>query len=114
MKEGDVKKLIVLATILMVTGCASTGVQNMTAEQLKAFAADKNFSAVCSNVTSRWWGMAHFLYANVDKGMVPNGTITVDANCLVTMSNNAVIGPPTKMQAVNIPLPVTVTPQLVQ
>jgi hypothetical protein len=106
------KICIALAAILLA-GCASTGVQNMTAEQLKALAQDKNFSAVCSSVTGIW-GNARFVYTNVDKGTVPNGAISVDANCLVTMSNNALIAPPTKMQAVNIPLPVTVTPQLVQ
>ena len=105
------KICIALAAILLA-GCASTGVQNMTAEQLKALAADKNFSAVCSNVTGPW-GMARFVYTNVDKGSVPNGAISVDANCVVTMSNS--VATLNKMQpVVNIPLPVTVTPQLVQ
>jgi hypothetical protein len=106
-------KICIALMALLVAGCASTGVQNMSAEQLKALAQDKNFSAVCSNVTGPW-GMARFVYTNVDKGSVPNGAISVDANCVVTMSNAIAVAPPGKLQAVNIPLPVTVTPQLVQ
>lgn len=67
------------------TGCAST--QNMSAEQLRAVAADKNFSAVCSNVTGVY-GMAKTVYVNVDRTVVVNGGISVDPNtCAITMTN---------------------------
>ena len=82
-------KLFFAMCILALSGCATQGTQ-MSAEQLKAIAADKNFSAVCSNVVGPW-GNAKFVYANVDRSVVVNGTIAIDANCLVTMSNEATV-----------------------
>ena len=60
---------------LALTGCASIGNQGMSAEQLKAAAADKSFSAVCQTLTGVW-GTEKFVYTNVDKGSVPNGADT--------------------------------------
>lgn len=80
-------KTLCIAMLLLLTGCASTGSQQMSAEQLKAVAADKNFSAVCSTIIGPW-GTGKFVFVNVDRTVVVNGTIAVDANCLVTMSND--------------------------
>lgn len=76
--------IAVLAALL--SSCATTGGQEMTAEQLRAVAADKNFSAVCSTVAGIW-GTGKFVFVNIDKSVVVNGAISVDANCLVNMSN---------------------------
>ncbi len=78
-----------LFLLLLLAGCQNMpGQSQMTAEQLKAVAADKNFSAVCSNVQGAW-GTGKFVYANVDKSVVINGTISVDSNCVITMTNDS-------------------------
>ena len=81
------KILLAVCVLFALSACATSNSQ-MSAEQLKAIAADKNFSAVCSNITGVW-GTGKFVYANVDRTVVVNGTISVDANCLVTMSNES-------------------------
>lgn len=58
----------------------------MSAEQLKALVADKNFSAVCSTVTGMG-GQGKFVYVNVDRTVVTNGAIAVAPDCTVTMTN---------------------------
>jgi hypothetical protein len=100
------------AVLFLVSGCATTGGQDMTPEQLKALVADKNFSAVCSTVTGLW-GSGKFVYVNVDRTVVANGAISVDANCLVTMSNSAGLVT-LRGQATEIHLPITITPQVVR
>jgi hypothetical protein len=81
--------LVALTFILLLAGCATTGgpnISNMSPEQLKALVADKNFSAVCTTVTGMG-GQAKFVYTNVDKSLVTNGSIAVAPDCTVTMSN---------------------------
>lgn len=75
----------ILATIAL-SACASQS--QMSADQLKAIAADKNFSAVCSNLMGPY-GTGKFVYVNVDRSVVANGTIAVDANCNITMANES-------------------------
>ena len=75
-----------LIFILMLSGCATQS--QMSAEQLRALAMDKNFSAVCSTIIGPY-GTGRFVYVNVDRAVVANGAISVDANCLITMSNES-------------------------
>lgn len=86
-------RVILMFVLLMLAGCSTMGNQQMSADQLKAAAADKNFSAVCSNVVGPW-GTGKFVYVNVDRTVVANGAISVDANCLVTMSNEQTVRVP--------------------
>ena len=86
------KTLLLLSLLLLLPACASMQSPNMSADELKAVAADKNFSAVCSSVTGVW-GTGKVVYVNVDKTVVPNGAVSVDANCLVTMSNTTPVRP---------------------
>jgi ABC-type Fe3+-hydroxamate transport system substrate-binding protein len=81
------KVLLAILVAFALSACATSNSQ-MSADQLKAVAADKNFSAVCSNITGVW-GTGKFVYVNVDRSVVANGTIAVDTNCLVTMSNES-------------------------
>lgn len=83
----------VLAIALIVAGCSAFSPPNtMSADQLKQIAADKNASAVCSQV-SGVWGTGRVVSVNVDKGSVQNGVVTVDANCTVSISNAATVKP---------------------
>jgi ABC-type Fe3+-hydroxamate transport system substrate-binding protein len=106
-------KLTMVLLAVLLTGCATTGGQDMSAEQLRAVAADKNFSAVCSTVTGLW-GQGKFVFVNIDKSVVVNGAISVDANCLVTMSNGPATITKQAGAVVNVPLPVAIIPHLVQ
>lgn len=83
-------KTLAVVALLLLAGCQTPGSSQMTADQLKAIAADKNFSAACSNIVGPW-GTGKFVFVNVDRSVVVNGTIAVDANCLVTMSNEATV-----------------------
>ncbi len=47
-------RLLIAIAALLVTGCATTGgadMSKMDAAQLKAMVADKNFTAICTNIT---------------------------------------------------------------
>jgi hypothetical protein len=71
-----------------LSGCATGRVDmgEMSPEQLNALVANKNFSAVCTNVTGLG-GQGKFVYVNVDRTVVTNGTIAVAPDCTITMSN---------------------------
>lgn len=80
---------LIVAAVLLLSGCATNGgldMQGMNADQIKALVADKNFSAVCSTITGMG-GQAKFVYTNVDRSVVNNGTISVAPDCTVTMQN---------------------------
>lgn len=81
------KYIFVLVAAATLAGCALPGfsTQSLSAEQLKASAADKNASAVCATGTGPW-GKVNTVYVNVDKASITNGTVTVDAECKVTVS----------------------------
>ena len=101
--------LKLIAIILLLAGCTSMGNQNMSPDQLKAVAADKNFSAVCSTITGVW-GSGKFVYVNVDKTVVPNGTVSVTQDCIVSMSETQIFRPVTPMAPIPVVVPVTVIP----
>lgn len=84
-------KLLLVCLVLLLAGCTAFSPPNtMSSDQLKAIAADKNASAVCSQV-SGVWGTGRVVSVNVDKGSVQNGVVTVDANCTVSISNTATV-----------------------
>lgn len=89
-----------LLSVLLLAGCQTMGNQGLTADQLKAVAADKNFSAVCSTMVGPW-GSGKVVYVNVDRTVVVNGQVTVSPDCVVTMSNEATV------KAVVTPKPTT-------
>lgn len=76
-----------MVVVLLLSGCASmAGPNSMSADQLKQIAADKNASAVCSQV-SGMWGTGRVVSVNIDKGSIANGDVTVDDKCTVTIHN---------------------------
>lgn len=77
---------IVLAA-LSLAACQSLPADpaKMSAEQLKAWASDKNASAACvSGKTAA--GNVTTTYAVLDKGAVASGALTIDADCKVTIT----------------------------
>lgn len=81
---------ILAALSLELAGCALPGfsTQSLSAEQLKASAADKNASAVCATGTGPW-GKVNTVYVNVDKSSISNGTVSVDSECKVSVTTAA-------------------------
>lgn len=85
--------MIRIIVVLLLSGCASMSAPQMSAEQLKAAAADKNFSAICLTFTGVG-GSGKSVVINVDQRVLINGTIAVDpSTCAVTMSNTATVKP---------------------
>ncbi len=79
------KTSILLLTLLM--GCASPGAyQGMTAEQITALAKMKDANVACV-ILNAPWGRGVTTFVNLDKGVIPSGTVTVDGECKVTMTN---------------------------
>ncbi len=71
----------------LASGCAAmSGGPNMSVDQLKAIAADKNANVTCSTINGMW-GAGKVVVVNMDAGVVRNGQVSVDANCLVTITN---------------------------
>lgn len=80
-------KMLLLCTLLLVTGCAGiNGGPNMSVDQLKAIASDKNASVVCSTIMGPW-GTGKVVVVNMDQKVIDNGGVNVDANCLVGITN---------------------------
>jgi len=89
-----------MKTITRLAGIALAGIFSgcglltpMSAEQLAAAAKDKNAAIVCGKGTGTG-GAANIVVVNADKGVVTNGTITVDGDCKVTFSNAPVAKTP--------------------
>ncbi len=79
------KTLSILAAALLA-GCTGMGAQNMSAEQISASAKAKDANVVCVVGTGPW-GKAATVYLNVDKSVVMNGSVSVDAECKTTFTN---------------------------
>ncbi len=89
------KVMIALVCTLALSGCAGiNGGPQMNVDQLKAIAADKNASVVCSTIMGPW-GTGKVVIVNLDQRVIADGGVSVDANCLVTMTNAIHDKPPT-------------------
>lgn len=83
------RSFLVCALLLLVPGCASMQGSNMSADQLRAVAADKGLAGGCVTVVGPW-GTARTTFVSADKGVVINGAVSVDPNtCAVTFTNTA-------------------------
>ena len=78
-------KWILLVVVAALSGCASMSNPNMSPEQLKQIVADKNAFALCTTVTTMG-GTGKVVSVNLDKTAIPNGSITVNADCVVTVT----------------------------
>ena len=83
--------LTVLALTLgtaMLSGCSMLplNIEKMSAEQIREFAKIKDANIMCIKMNTPY-GNATGVYLNVDKGVVPNGTVSVDDSCKATVTN---------------------------
>ena len=80
------KTLLILAALL--AGCVNLPADptSMSAEQLKEWAKDKNANIACG---SKDLIVGHFSVVTVtlDKGLINDGSLTVDADCKITIIN---------------------------
>lgn len=82
-------KMLILAATLICSGCAAqlpADPIRMSPEQLKEWVKDKNASVSCGKVNTPY-GPTVVTSVNIDKAVIPNGTVTVDGECKVTITN---------------------------
>lgn len=81
------RALMLAAAAACLAGCAGTipaDPSKMTADQIKAMAADRSAVATCTVVNSPW-GVGRTIYVQLDKATIPAGTVSVAADCSVTV-----------------------------
>jgi starvation-inducible outer membrane lipoprotein len=81
-------RLSILFVALLLAACANLPADpsKMTAEQLTAWAKDKNANIACSTYKGLY-GTGVVNYVVLDKGIVVNGTVVLDPECKVTITN---------------------------
>lgn len=87
-KEGALCYLLLLGVIVL-TGCAGVNMpfemEKMTPEQLAALAKIKEANSFCVVVNSPY-GRGVAVFMNLDRAVIPNGSITVDEQCKTTVT----------------------------
>jgi hypothetical protein len=82
---------ILLAGLVLLGGCASmNGYQGMSPEQLTAMAKMKDATVNCVKGSTVWTGPYFVVMVQMDKGVIPEGGITVNGDCGVSMTNSKV------------------------
>jgi hypothetical protein len=82
-------RILILSLALSACATAVPGdPSKMSAEQLNAWAKDKNANLACSTFKGVY-GTGIVNYVVLDKGIIADGTITMDGECKVTISNTA-------------------------
>lgn len=75
------------AVLVLLTGCAGTipaDPSKMTAEQLKALAADRSAIAACTLINGPW-GVGRTILVQLDRAAIVGGGISVGADCTVNL-----------------------------
>lgn len=72
---------------LSLAGCGTTGgYQGMSAEQISALAKMKDANINCIKAINMT-GSVTTIFLNLDKGVVPAGNVTVNAECQMSITN---------------------------
>lgn len=81
-------KTILVLSVLLVSGCMQmpANPEKMTPDQLREWAKDKNANIACGVINSPY-GRGVGTYVVLDKGIVVNGSVTVDPECKITITN---------------------------
>lgn len=69
---------------LLLAGCANPPVDNRSAEQIKASAADRSIEAQCVLATTPW-GPQRTVRVTVDKQSINSGLVTATPDCQITI-----------------------------
>jgi hypothetical protein len=86
------KTILISIAILTLSGCAQLGgYQSMSPDQLIAMAKMKDATVNCIKGSTVWTGPYYIVMVQMDKGVIPEGGITVDGDCQLSMTNTKVI-----------------------
>lgn len=108
------KKFAAALASLALAACVSVpgNPEKMSPEQLKEWARDKNANIACGVINSPY-GRGIATYVVLDKGVVFNGTVAVDPECKITVTNDSNKPTPAPASATLpslSPVPVTIVP----
>lgn len=85
-------KTMLCVLSLMLGGCAGgpfgPDLAKMTAEQIKEAAKVRDAIVTCVEIGTPW-GKQRAVTMSVDKGVVANGTVTVDSECKAVFGNQS-------------------------
>lgn len=93
MDLGHLPRWLAVALLLLVAytlfGCAGLSLpadpSRMTADQLREWVRDKSAAIQCARTETPYkFGVVAI---NLDKGIVPNGKVTIDDGCKITIEN---------------------------
>lgn len=76
------KAIAMILLSILVVGCAAFG-QPDAAQIVRD---NKNAAVVCSSIVGPW-GTSKLVVLNQDAGVIKDGGVSVDANCLVTTTS---------------------------
>lgn len=85
-----------LSIVLLIAGCAGqipADPSKMTAEQLKALAADRSAIAACTLINGPW-GVGRTILVQLDRAAIVGGGISVGADCTVQLQAEQRVQPP--------------------
>lgn len=82
------KKFLLISIYLSLSACAGIpgNPEKMSPEQLREWAKDKNANIACG-IANTPYGKGVATYVVLDKAVIPNGTISVDDQCKITITN---------------------------
>lgn len=83
-----------LLTLVLAAGCLAlpANPEKMTPEQIREWTKDKSIAATCTTINSPY-GRGIVVHVGMDKGVVAAGSVQVDDQCKVTITNTP---PPAK------------------
>ncbi len=81
----------VLSIALLSAGCLAlpANPEKMTPEQIREWTKDKSIAATCTTINSPY-GRGIVVHVGMDKGVVAAGSVQVDDQCKVTITNTPV------------------------
>lgn len=82
--------LLALLPYALLVGCSGLTLPanptRMDPDQIKQWVKDKTANVGCG-FSSNPYGKFNAVYLNLDTGIIPHGTVTIDEQCKVTISN---------------------------
>jgi hypothetical protein len=96
------KTIATICAIIVLTGCATAPADpsKLSADQLRALAADRSALASCST-TNTPWGPFRTTLVQLDRATIPAGEVSIGADCTVTVRTQA--APPRVSRAASAP-----------
>jgi hypothetical protein len=82
--------VLIVVAVFMLAGCLSIPADpsKMSAEQLREWVKDKNANVSCGKLNTPY-GPTVLTYVVLDKAVVFNGSVSVDADCKVVIQNDS-------------------------